>query len=611
MQYDFSRYLNIRSALNPCLAQAGDHVAFLSDITGNYQVWSTGLKASGQEAWPRQLSFFADKVWELHRSPAGDQLLALSDVGGNEKQQFYLISGFGFEPEQGLEVRRLTQDADAVHHFGAWNKDGKSIVFTSNARNKVDFDCYFMDLASGEARLVQECSGLCDIKAWSPDGRYLLVSQEVGSLQVELYLHDLESGTQTHLTSDCPPACYSHMAWADDGLYLLSDRTNQRGALCRMDPFSSDLEELFSPAALGFAENTGELEAIRLSPAGDTAALVFNANGYSQICLLSLATGQTRRPQNLPAGVMDHLAFSPDGQSLVFDLQTPKRNQDIWRLDLASLECGQITFSNRAGIPESSFVEPQAVFFPSFDGLELPGFYYLPQTPAPEGGYPCILYVHGGPASQIRPDFDLRFQYFLGRGYAILAPNVRGSSGYGREYTALDEVEKRPDSVRDLEYAVKWLKSRDELDPARIAIYGRSYGGFMVLAAMTAYPDLFKAGIDVVGISNWVTFLERTSAYRRKHREKEYGSLERDRELLASISPVHKLHLISAPLLVLAGDNDPRVPVSESERVAAKVAQAGGVVEFVHYADEGHKFSKLKNRIDSFTRMGDFLARHL
>ena len=229
----------------------------------------------------------------------------------------------------------------------------------------------------------------------------------------------------------------------------------------------------------------------------------------------------------------------------------------------------------------------------------------------PANGYPCILYVHGGPASQQRPDFDVRFQYFLGQDYAILATNVRGSTGYGRSSMMLDDVERRMDSVVDLKHAVLWLHDQPDVANDEIAVYGRSYGGFMVLAALTEYPELFAAGIDVVGISDWVTFLERTSSWRRAHREREYGSLANHRELLASISPIHKAEVIQMPLMVLAGDNDPRVPLSESEQIVARLTEAGGTVEFVHYADEGHRFSKLPNRINSFTRMATFLDTYL
>jgi dipeptidyl aminopeptidase/acylaminoacyl peptidase len=264
----------------------------------------------------------------------------------------------------------------------------------------------------------------------------------------------------------------------------------------------------------------------------------------------------------------------------------------------ASGQARQLTFSNNAGIDAQRFVAPTLVHFASFDGLMIPALYYRPAGAPPEGGYPCLLYVHGGPAMQQRPDFDLRFQYFLQEGYALLVTNVRGSTGYGRHYMMLDDLEKRMDSVTDLHFAVQWLQGQGEINPHKIAIYGRSYGGFMVLAALTEYPTLFAAAVEIVGIANWVSFMERTGAWRRNHRGREYGSLEHHRDLLERISPIHKAERIQTPLMVQAGDNDPRVPLFESEQIVAKVRAAGRVVEFIHYADEGHMFSKLSTRIE-------------
>ncbi|MBP7960930.1 MAG: S9 family peptidase [Caldilineaceae bacterium] len=610
MSIDFARYLNIRSATTPVLAPDGARVAFLSDITGSFQVWSASVDGTD---WPQQLSFFEDKVWELYGTSAASHLIAVGDVGGNERQQFYLITNFGGDDRAGHDVRRLTTDDDAIHRFGAFSKDGARIVYASNGRNGVDFDTYVMEIGSGEARLVQEAAGNRAILAWSPDERYLLTEEAVGSLQIELYLVDLTGeAAPLHLTAGADPAVYGAAKWRNDGLYLLSDRTHDRGALLRVNLATGTMTELFSAADVDAAVAPGgELEALAASGATGDLAYVVNVGGYSHLVRYDLASGQHTPFADLPAGVISSVGFSRDGRSLVLYLQTPTRNADIWTVDVASGQARQITHSDRAGIPAGSFVQPELIAFPTFDGLEIPAFYYRPQSPAPVGGYPCILYVHGGPASQIRPDFDVRFQYFLSRGYAILAPNVRGSTGYGRIYTALDELDLRMDSVADLKHAVLWLQARPEIAGDRVAIYGRSYGGFMVLAALTEYPELFAAGIDVVGIANWVTFMERTSPWRRAHREQEYGSLTTQRDLLERISPIHKIERITMPLMVIAGDNDPRVPLFESELVTDRVRAAGGSVEFLHYADEGHKISKLVNRVDSFTRMAAFLDRVL
>jgi dipeptidyl aminopeptidase/acylaminoacyl peptidase len=610
MSHDFARYLNIRSAINPVLVPEGGRVAFLSDITGNWQVWSVVTHGEGDLRWPRQLTFLPDKVWELHGAPAAHHLLAVSDVGGNERQQFYRISNYGVDSQKRdvHDVVRLTQNDDAIHIFGAWSGDGQEIVYSSNARNGVHFDLYRMDVRSGESQLLRASQGLRSIAAWSPDGRSVLSVDNVSPNVAELYLLDLKSGEERCLTAGKPPANYWSIVWAMSGVFLFSDQPHDRGALCKLNSETGDLSVIFTADD---DPGQGELELLTIALDGRHAGYTANENGYSRLYLLDLRSGQRHMVDELGAGVISTLRFNARSTFLILDFQSPVANPDAWSVRVVDGSCRQLTFSNRAGVDLGAFVMPEAVSYTTFDGRSIPALYFRPQQPPPAGGYPCILYVHGGPTSQLRPDFNISFQYFLQQGYAILAPNVRGSTGYGRRYKTLDDVELRMDSVADLRYALEWLRRRPEIAGNRIAVYGRSYGGFMTLAALTEYPEEFAAGIDVVGIANWVTFLERTGPWRRANREAEYGSLERNRAFLERISPIHKIERIKAPLLVLAGDNDPRVPLYESEQVVERLRAAGGVVEFVHYPDEGHIFSKLPNRIDSFTRMGDFLHRNL
>ncbi len=607
---DFARYLNIRSAVSPVLAPDGSRVAYLTDVTGTFQAWSVGTRGEGKATWPRQLTFMNEKVWELHGTSADPHLIAVSDVGGNERYQFHLVTNFGVDADghETHTVRQLTSNADAIHSFGAWSDDGQEIVYTSNARNGIDFDIYRMDLRTAAASLVHEAKGLRAAVAWSPNGRTVLSTEEVATLEVDLFALDMETGNEIRLTANRAPARYWAIQWAARGVYLITDSLHDRGALCRMDPADGSLTPILNADD---EPGEGELELFTVAHDGRTAAFTLNIQGYSRLFLLDLHSGRRQQVDDFPEGVISSIRFNARGTFLVFALQTPVAPADVWTVRILDATTRQLTFSNRAGLDATTFSHPQLVSYPAHDGRSIPAFLYTPLAELPAGGFPCVLYVHGGPASQLRPELFVTFQYFLSQGFAILAPNVRGSTGYGRAYVALDDIEKRMDSVADLKAAVDWLNDHSTIDSARIAVYGRSYGGFMTLAALTEYPEAFAAGIDVVGISNWVTFLERTGPWRRAHREREYGSLTANRDFLETISPIHKVSSIRAPLLVLAGDNDPRVPISESEQIVERVRAAGGTVEFVHYADEGHIFSRLANRIDSFTQMANFLNRHL
>ncbi|MCA9971908.1 MAG: S9 family peptidase, partial [Anaerolineales bacterium] len=339
-------------------------------------------------------------------------------------------------------------------------------------------------------------------------------------------------------------------------------------------------------------------------------------DGRSRLELIDLATG-TARPAPLAddAGLVGwfdgKLAFSPDSSRLAFSYTSATRTSDIfvWALDLNDDTVYPVTRMGHGGIPTDAFIAPELVHYPTFDGRQIPAWFFRPAEAA--GPAPVVVVVHGGPESQFRPYFNFLVQYLAHAGYGVLAPNVRGSTGYGRVYSDLDNVEKRMDSVADLAHAAHWLAARDDVDGRRIAVYGGSYGGFMVLSALTTYPELWAAGVDIVGISNFVTFLENTSEYRRGHRESEYGSLAADRAFLEAISPLNHVDQITAPLLVIHGANDPRVPLGEAEQLVDALRQREVPVEFLVFADEGHGLAKLKNKLVAYPAVVAFLAEHV
>jgi dipeptidyl aminopeptidase/acylaminoacyl peptidase len=589
----FSRYLHIRSANAPVWLEDGQRVAFLTDITGTPQVWA--IDSNG--GWPDQLTFFTEKVWVLKAAPDGKRLICTRDIGGNERYQMFLVDS------NGKEVAHISRDMNAMYHFGDWSPDGRLIAFSSNERNGRHFDVYIQDLDGGEPEMVYQSTGMFGVLAWSPDGSQLIILESISSAQMPLYLLDLPSGEIKPLSPLGEPINNLTAKWAKDGtVYLLTNRDRDLLGVATLDTTTGEVTYLFD-------DLERDVEALSVSPGEGMLAFTANQEGYKRLLIQDQDTGEMKPVPGLPAGVVAEPVFSPDGKSLAVSVQSPTDNLNVWVIDLETFAARKLTNSTMAGIPREELVAPELVHFDTFDGLSIPAFWYRPLDGEPP--YPTILYVHGGPASQILADFDPRFQFFLNRGYAILAPNVRGSSGYGKAYMALDDVERRMDSVADLKYAVEWLRDTGGADPDRIAIYGRSYGGFMVLSAITTYPDLWAAAIDVVGIANWVTFLENTGIWRRAHREKEYGSLEHDRDFLKTISPIHKIDEIQCPLLVVHGANDPRVPVTEADQIVENLQKRGHPVEYLRYEDEGHKIAKLQNRIDSFTKMGDFLARYL
>ena len=583
MAYGFARYLKIRAAYGATWSPDGRRIAFLTDITGVPQAWEVPVGGG----WPEQLTFHDERVSGVRYSPKENRLIFSMDVGGNERSQLFLL-------ENG-EERDLTEAPDAIHYFGGFSPDGERIAYTATRRNGTDFDVFVQEL-SGSPEMVWKTGGYHTIADWAPDGSFLVVSRHYSNLNNDLYKLDLISGEATLLTPHEGDARFSGARVTPEGesVFLATDRDGDFVRLGRLD---------LSTLKIGYlTPDDWDVEEVELSENGRWLLASRNVEGYSDFMLFNGLGRRVPEPE-MPEGILGGFSFSPDGNRLAFTLTGPDRNPDVWIVDLPDGEPCRLTRSSTAGIPPRTFRRPKVVRYPSF-GLEIPALFYEPD---PENA-PVVVDVHGGPESQSRPLFAPVTQYLLHRGYAVFAPNVRGSTGYGKAYTHLDDVYLRMDSVKDLAHAAHWLRERRH---ERIAVMGGSYGGFMVLAVLTEYPELWTAGVDIVGIANLVTFLENTGSYRRALREPEYGSLERDREFLESISPIHKAERIRAPLMVVHGKNDPRVPVGEAEQIVEKVRKNGGAVEYLLYEDEGHGLAKLKNRLDAYPKIAAFLDKHL
>ena len=601
-----ARFLNISTAYNPRFAPDGRSLIFLSTLTGIPQVWRVDVPAvGGKPLWPDQLTFGADRVQGAWLSPTAGKprLIYARDKGGSENAQLFLLS-----PETGEEVLLTEGFAGAMHTFGGWSDDGRRFLFAANRRDGVRFDLYQQPLGEA-AELIWEndAPGYLQSAIFSPDGRRVALSRVPNSSRSELFEIEVASGAVRLLSSD--KARYSVVAYADGGtsLIVLTDQAADFLYLARLELETLELTPLVQPE--------WDVECASLSPDGRLLAYVVNEGGAGKLHLYDIVTNTARgAPATLdPLGIaamMDaHLSFSADSKHLAFSFYGSTRTSDIYLWDLERDEVQPVTHSSHGGLSPRTFVAPKLVHYPTFDDLEIPAWFYRTEEQAEPA--PAVVIVHGGPEGQSRPNLNFLAQYLVQQGYAVLVPNVRGSTGYGNTYGHLDDVEKRMDAVADLAHTATWLKEQPGIAADRVAVYGGSYGGFMVLAALTTYPKLFAAGIDIVGISNFVTFLKNTSGYRRAHREAEYGSLEHDRAFLESISPLNQVDKISAPVMVIHGANDPRVPLSEAEQLTEALEARGISTEFLVFEDEGHGLVKLANKLVAYPAIVDFLDRQL
>ncbi len=620
--FSLDRFLNIRAAVNPAFSPDGRFVAYLTNTTGVAQLWQIPVEGG----WPVQLTFTHESVRGVWYCPTRPELIFSMDSGGNERTQLFQLSGIEGEKTHSLgdgwDYADITRHPKAIHSFGGYSHDGKQIAFSANRTKDNRFDVYVQPLGylrverghviTGKARMIAEGpGGYYSALGWSPDDNAILVSRSESNFNQDLYLvyPNAEGGNVRHLTPHKGDVQYESPRWSADGKAVYCTSTHggrDRSGLAKIDVASGKVEFIETPEH--------EVEGVEVSNKGRWLAWRVNVDGRSALKLRDIKANKVLEPQGLPLGVISGLEFSFDEEKLAFTFDGPRHNSDIWLWDLKSNKLKQLTHSSRAGIPFSTFVEPELVHYKSFDDRMIPAWLYAPHAHGlqPVGvAPPVIVYPHGGPESQTRPNFSALFQYFIQRGYGVFAPNVRGSSGYGTEYMNLDNTILRLDSVKDMAAGVQWLRENKKADPKRIAVYGGSYGGFMVLAGVTRYPDLFAAGIDVVGICNFVTFLENTGPYRRAHREAEYGNLREHREFLEKISPIHHVDRIQCPMMVIHGANDPRVPVGEAEQIVAALRKRGIPVEYLRYEDEGHGLAKLKNRLDAYPKMVDFLDKHL
>lgn len=552
-----------------------------------------------------QLTFYAEPVQYAMppRTAERSGMLMVRDVGGSEDYQIFrqdLDSG---------EVERLT-DGESRNGGTTLSRAGNRVMYFSTRRNGRDWDLYVMNLDTGAERMVHESSGAWIPVEWSPNDTHAIIFNYISSADSQPYLLDLESGeteiiAETEETSAFRSVRFGRSA---DEIFYVTDAGGEYFSLYRLDRETGESQVVAAP--------DWNVSGLDVSPDGEYLAYVVNADGYSRLHLMRTATGKVMDLPDLPDGVISDLRFSPDGERLALDVSTPTIPGDVWSLEIGSGDLERWTFSEAGGLQGTRFATPELIRYPTFDQVngeprQIPAWVYKPGS---EGPHPVVVHIHGGPASQTRPTFSSTFQYWVTeKNLAVVSPNVRGSDGYGKSYLALDDGMQREDSVKDIGALLDWIDTRPDLDSSRVVVYGGSYGGYMVLSSLMHYGDRLAAGIDVVGISNFVTFLENTRDYRRDLRRVEYGD-ERDpemREFLQEISPANHPERLDSPLFVIQGLNDPRVPASESEQVIKAIREAGGEPWYMLARNEGHGFDRKSNRARMYEAISQFLDEFL
>lgn len=600
-----SQYASIRSAYSLGWHPSGEKLLIATRFADTTQLHLVSSPLGTRE----QLTFFNEPVGSASFSPAEDatRLVFSRDQGGDENFRI-----FSFDLSDG-RIHGLTPP-QSRSGSAVWSNHGSKIAYQSNRDDAARFDVWISPVDKpDEARMLVKGTGFY----WAPitfsaDDRQLLIMQTVSTVDTRPYLADVESGQMRRIGAEDKKVKFGAAEFSKDGksLYITSDGDAEFTHLLRID-----LETMASVSLT--PDIPWDVESLDISPDGKTLAFTTNMDGISRLYLLNTRTNRYTRAKNIPDGVIYGIQYAPRDNRLALTLNRAASPADVYVYDTGKSQLTRWTRSETGGLNADNFVEAELVRFPTFDvgdgeARQIPAFIYKPRSAT--GKLPVMISIHGGPEGQSRPSFSSRSQYLVNElGAAVVVPNVRGSTGYGKTFVNLDNGIRREESVRDIGALLDYIATRPDLDSERVGVIGGSYGGYMVLAAMTLYNERIKAGVEYYGISNFVTFLQNTSDYRRDHRRQEYGD-ERDAEVaeyLNRTAPINNARKITRPLFVLQGANDPRVPASESEQIVRIVRANGGDVWYLLFDNEGHGFRRRENQIFSDAAVLEFLKTHL
>lgn len=594
----FERFAAVRN-YQPTLSFSPDsqEIAYSVNTSGQFNIWRQPV-AGG---YPRQVTTFENEtVRNVHWSPDGQQFLFSADRHGDEFTAPHTVSTLGGE------VTRLTDEPEVQYSVDqpAWSNDGRFVHYSGNDREPTAQDVIVRDMKTGVERRILAGDGNFNGISFSPDGKYLSALELKANTDIAPYLIDLESGDATKLPVGDDGEIRVTGPWLPDssGLYVLTNHGREFLGAGIYDIASRDFQWDLTP--------DWDIEQLDISEDGSLLVWAVNEDGKSSLHARNLSTGESVTLPDIPLGVIGTMEIAPDGSSIAFLLASPRSSTELYIVDLKAGETRQITFGMLGGIPTESFIEPTLIRYDTHDGRKIPAWLY---KPVGDGPFPVVLSIHGGPEAQERPVYNYNgfYQYLLSRGIGVLAPNVRGSSGYGISYQKLIHRDWGGDELKDFEHAHNYLTSLPWVRNDRIGVFGGSFGGFATLSCVSRLPDLWAAAVDLVGPSNLVTFAKAVPPTWRAFMTEWVGDPYTEVDFMMSRSPITYVDQIKTPLFVIQGANDPRVVKPESDQIVERLRERGVKVRYDVYEDEGHGFTKRSNALKAIGDSAAFFVEHL
>jgi dipeptidyl aminopeptidase/acylaminoacyl peptidase len=605
-RYTFEQFAAVQNYSDLTWSPDGRSVAYTANISGQFNVWRqpVALGPGDHPLMPIQLTSLVDRaarraVW----SPDGQRILTIADPQGTENFQIYEIPA-----EQGW-LYPLTEKPEARYELASqpFSPDGRMIAYGTNERAPADFDALVRELESGETRPLIAGDAIYDPVAWSPDGRYVTVAKINHNADQDIFLCDVRSGEQRHLTPHEGDVKFFAGPWSADGrgFYVRSDRDREFVGLAFFDIQSNAMEWRVTP--------DWDITEVDVSHDGRWLAWVVDEDGYDRLYVEDLQSGAVRDYPQLPRGELTWLRFSSADPVLAMYIERPVEPANLYLLHLETGETHRLTRSFMGGVPREEMVEPELIRYRSFDGWDIPAFLYRPRDIPAGQRVPVVLSIHGGPEAQERPGYAYNgfYQYLLNRNIGVLATNIRGSSGYGKTYQAAIYRDWGGAELRDLEHAVFYLRDLDWVDPTRLGVFGGSFGGFATLSCVTRLPQYWAAAVDIVGPSNLITFARAVPPFWKRFMKQWVGDPDEDADLLRERSPITYVENVRTPLLVIQGANDPRVVKGESDQMVERLRELERTVEYMVFEDEGHGFTKTANWLRALRATAEWFEKYL